>query len=300
MTDEERLVALRKNEESFSVAVPESVQPPWIDAGTEIDWRPIEGGDVPRLVFGRIDPEDREAATEPRTPTTEDDALVIDVPHPLVGDAGLELDPDAYDTDNPLLLEPSTADDAVATDSQDRGPAAVMDEAMALTPVRFDDGTPYRTEPVSEVSEDSDPVAEAELNARDAGSAPRPETVSAPIDPAIIEGVVDGEPVPREALIEALETLARRDILDPADTAAGYGPFTVDERVIGIVDSERWDEEIASELATDDETVITAARRAHNRQAEALLRDAGSEGYHHANEPYDAVVIGNPTTPATE
>ena len=299
IADEERLVELRKEEKAFGVAIPDSVRPAWLDADTEIDWRPIEGGDVPRLLVGRIDPEDRAAATEPRTPTSDGEEILIEVPPPLVGEAGLELDPDAYDAENPLLLEPSAAENAVATDSQDRGPAAVMDEATILTPTRFSDGTPYHDEPVSEVEAESDPIAEAELEARGDDPAPQSGAVSAPIDAEIIEGVTRGSDVDHEDLVSALETIARQDRFEIEDAVGEYGPFTADNRVIGIVDPDMWVTEIAADLDLDAGH-IEAAKRAHNRQAEALLRDAGPGDYHHAEEAYDAIVTERPTTPATE
>lgn len=299
MTDEQRLIELRKDDESFSVAIPDSIRPSWLDTDTEIDWQPTEGGDVPRLLVGRIDPEDRETTTEPPTPTSEGDELVIEVPSALVGRSGLELDSETYDADNPLLLEPSSADDPVVTDSLDRGSAAVMDEALLFTPTRFSDGTPYRDEPVSEVETESDPIAEAEVEDRDAKAAPQPAAVSTPIDPEIIEGVAQGSDVAYEDLVSTLETIARRDLFDPEDAMSEHGPFTADNRIIGIVDPETWVTEIAAALDIDADGV-EAARRAHNRQAETLLRDVGPDDYHHAEESYDAIVTERPTTPATE
>ncbi|MCH7661124.1 MAG: hypothetical protein IH933_11300 [Euryarchaeota archaeon] len=299
ITDEKQLVELRKNDRAFSMVVPGSVRPDWLDVETELDWRPIEGGDVPRLLVGRIDPEDREAATEPRTPTSDGEEILIEVPPPLVGEEGLELDPDAYDADNPLLLETTEADDPVTTDSLDRSSAAVMDEALLLTPTRFSDGTPYHDEPVSEVEAESDPIAEAELEARGDDPAPQSGAVSAPIDAEIIEGVVNGSDVDHEDLVSALETIARQGRFDPEDTIAEYGPFTADNRVIGIVDPGMWVTEIAADLDLDTDS-IEAAKRAHNRQAETLLRDAGPKDYYHAEEAYDAIVTERPTTPATE
>lgn len=180
----------------------------------------------------------------------------------------------------------------------DHTPAALMDEAVVLEPVRFADGTPYRNEPVSEVPQDSDPVAEVHLEEREGEPAPRPETVSAPIDAPIIEGVVGGTEVGHEALVGVLEAIARRDLVELEDALLEYGPFTVDDRIVGIVDPDWWESEIAPALDADEAT-IEAAKHAHG-QAESLLRDAGPEDYHHADEPYDAIVVGRPTTTATD
>ena len=313
VADEERLVELRKGSDgSFSVAITDPLAEAGIDLGPDVkvDWRALEGGDVPRLVMGRIDPEDRSDARYPRTPTdrsgdgdtdantNETDGPAVEVPSELIGEAGLGLDPDTYDADNPLLLAPNAAD-TVATAPGDRTPATLMEEAVVLEPVRFDDGTPFRDEPVSETSQDSDPVVEAHLEEEGGEPAPQPGAVSAPIDGAIIEGVVGGTEVDHEALVDVLETIARDDLVDLEDALLEYGPFTVDERIVGIVEPGKWDSEIAAELDAD-ETAIEAAKRAHNRQAETLLRDAGPDDYHHVDEPYDAIVAERPSTPGTE
>lgn len=301
VADEQRLVELRKGSDgSFSVPITGPLREA-VDLGSEVDWRALEGDDVPRLLVGRIDPEDRSDARYPGAPTAEDDDgsdLSIEVPTPLVGEAGLGLDPEAYDADDPLLLAPATAGD-VATAPGDRTPAALMEDAVVLEPIRFADGTPYRSEPVSETSEDSDPVAEAHLEERGDDASPRAETVSAPIDAAVIDGVVGGTEVDHDALVDTLETIERDDLIDLANALLEYGPFTVDDRIVGIVDSDWWGTEIAPALDADEAT-IEAAKRAHNRQAETLLRDAGPDDYHHADEPYDAIVTERPTTPGTE
>ncbi|WP_336345759.1 hypothetical protein [Halalkalicoccus ordinarius] len=74
-----------------------------------------------------------------------------------------------------------------------------MEDAVVLEPVRFADGTPYRSEPVCEASEDGDPVAETHLEERGDDASPRAETVNAPIDAAIIDGVVGGTGVDHDA-----------------------------------------------------------------------------------------------------
>ncbi|MFC7221915.1 hypothetical protein ACFQKF_01975 [Halalkalicoccus sp. GCM10025322] len=302
VADEQRLVELGKESDgSFSVPITGPLREA-VDLGSEVDWRALEGGDVPRLLVGRIDPEDRSDARYPRTPTGREEGdgsdLFLEVPTPLVGEAGLGLDPEAYDADDPLLFAPTTAGE-VATAPGDRTPAALMEDAVVLEPVRFADGTPYRREPVPETSEDSDPVAEAHLEERGEESTPRPETVSAPIDAAVIEGVAGGTDVGRDALVDALETIARDDLIDLEDALLEYGPFTVDERIVGIVDPDWWEAEIAPALDADEAT-IEAAKRAHDRQAETLLRDVGPEDYRHADESYDAIVAARPGTPETE
>lgn len=300
VVDEKRLVELRKEDGSFAVSLDDAVPDVGIDADTEVDWRAVEGGDVPRLLVGPIDPEDRKAAADPRTPTDEDGAVVIEVPAALVGEGGLGLDPAAYDPDNPLLLAPKATDTPVATAPGDREPAALMDGALSFEPIRFDDGTPFRYEPTSEVPEDSDPVAEATLEARaDAEAAPQPGAVSAPIDPEVIEGVTGGSAVAREELVAAIEAIARRDLLGPEDAVVEYGPFTVDDRIVAIVGTEKWETDIAAELDIGEDA-LEAARRAHDRQAATLLQEAGPDDYHHADEPYDAIVTERSTTPATE
>lgn len=300
VADEERLIELRTDDSgSFVVSIDDAASDAGIDADAEVDWRAVGGGDVPRLLVGPIDPEDREAAADPRSPTDEDGTLRVEVPAALVGEAGLGLDPDAYDADNPLLLAPDATDAPVATAPGDREPAALMDEALFLEPVRFADGTPFRDEPTSEAPEDSDPIAEAALEEREEGATPQPETVSAPIDPAVIEGVAGGSDIAYEELVSALEAIDRRDLLGLEDAVVEYGPFTVDDRIIAVVGDDKWETDIAAELDLDGDA-LEAARRAHNGQAETLLRDAGPDDYHHADEPYDAIVTERPTTPATE
>lgn len=110
VADEDRLIELRKGSDgSFGVTIPDPIREA-VDAGSEgdaeVDWRTLEGGDVRRLLVGRIDPDDRSDARYPRTPTVESeddgsDEPVVEVPTPLVGEAGLGLDPEAYDADIP-------------------------------------------------------------------------------------------------------------------------------------------------------------------------------------------------------
>lgn len=83
------------------------------------------------------------------------------MPESLLAD-GLGLDTGTYDDDDPLLFGSIDLDDGIAVDpAADGEPAGAVEDAIELVPVRFADGTPYRDEPVSELSMDSEPVAEA-------------------------------------------------------------------------------------------------------------------------------------------
>lgn len=271
VSDEERLVPLLTRADVFLVDVTEPVQIADVPEEGTFAWRLREEGDVPRLAFAPVDDPDDAGALHTEELSTTDDALTIEVPESLLAD-GLGLDTEEYDGDNPLLFKPGELTDGIAVGmTSDGEPGGTVEGAIELVPVRFVDGTPYRDEPVSESSMDSDPVAQAEL-ARDRGdeATPQSETISAPVDAAVVDEVLETTAVSRAAVVRALETISRRDLVDEADDDAEYDPLTVGDRALIALDDDTWNEKVVPELDTDD-AAIEVARKIHARQVDDLL-----------------------------
>lgn len=289
VTDEERLVPLVTGDDGFHVDVTEPVGTAGLPERGTYAWRLRDRPDVPRLALAPVEDADEAGALPTRVLTAADDALTLAVPEPLLAE-GLGLDTAAYDDDTPLLFEPRELDDDVAVGMEPGGePAGVADVALELVPVRYADGTPYRREPVDGADLDSDPVAEGELARRPGeDGTPRSETISAPVDAPIVEDVVVATGVPRDAVVGALETIARNDLVAEEDDEATGEPLAVDDRVLIALDDDAWDEDVAAELDADD-AVLAAVREIHARQADELL--AGDEEGRERFEGHTPVVV---------
>lgn len=277
VTDEERLIPLLTREDVLLVDVTEPIQIADVPEEGTFTWRLREEGDVPRLAFAPIDDPDEAEARHTKKVSTRDDALTIEVPKPLLVD-GLGLDIEKYDDDNPLLFKPNEIADAVEVGiiphNEPSGPVGV---AIELVPMRFADGTPYRDEPVSEPSMDSDPVAQGEIaHNRGDEATPRSETISAPIDAAFVDEVLETTAVPRTEVVQALESISRYDLVSEADDDTEYEPLAVDDRVVIGLDDDTWTEKVAQELDSNDAT-IKAIREIHTRQANDLLQRSGDD-----------------------
>lgn len=269
--DEERLVPLLARENEFLVDVTDPVRMTDIPESGSFAWRLRDAGDVPSLAFAPVD-DPGEAGDLPTSElSTADDALTLPVPERFLAD-GLDLDTEAYDDDDPLLFELDERDDGIAAGMTAGGePAGTVAPAIELAPVRFSDGTPYRGEPAAEPELDSDPVAEETLAREGSDEAsPSPESVSAPLDAAVVGEVLDATDAPRGEVLRALETIAREDLIGQEDDDSSSDPLTVDERELVALDDESWNAAVAAELGADD-GVLDAVREIHARQADELL-----------------------------
>lgn len=274
VTDEERLVPLFAREGDFLVDVTDPVRMADVpDEGT-FAWRLREAGDVPRLAFAPVEDADEAGALPIRDLTASDDTLTLEVPESLLVD-GLGLDASEYDDENPLLFRPDELDEGIAVGMTPEGePGGATQGAIELVPVRFADGTPFSDEPRPDVSLDSDPVAEAAVAGEEGDEAtPRSETISAPIDAAVVDEVLDTTDVPREDVVRALETIHRNDLVGQADDDSAYEPLTAGGRALVALDDETWSRVVASELDVDD-AVVDVLRELYIRQGDVLLQDA--------------------------
>lgn len=275
ITDEERLVPLLGGDEGFYVDVTDPVRTADVPEEGPVAWEIQDAGSVPELALAPLADADVDADTtgseQVRELSGDGDALTVDLPTPFVTDA-LGLDADDYDEDNPLLFEPDEITDGIAVPTgPDGDPAGSVERAIELTPVRFADGTPYRDVPQSEATLDSDPVAEAELE-RERGEdwTPQSGTVSAPVDGPVIDEVLSETDADRNAVVDALETISRRDLVSEADDESAADPVVADDRVVVALDPDTWNEKIAAQLSVDERS-LDAVREIHARQAAALL-----------------------------
>ena len=273
VTDEERLVPLLTGEEGFLVDVTEPVRTAGLPESGTYAWRLREEGDVGRLALAPVD--GGEAGSLPTAALAEDDGrLTLEVPTALL-EEGLDLDVETYDDDEPLLFEPDEIDGLAVGMGTGGEPGGAVETALELRPVRFADGTPYRDEPLPETSTDSDPVAEAVHREEGEEGTPRPGTVDAPVDAGIVDEVLATADAPRSDVVDALETIARQDVVTEADDAEG-DPLVADDRAVVVLDD--WAETVVSALALEfgfepDDEALEAARAVHFRQAEALVDD---------------------------
>ncbi|MFC6718782.1 hypothetical protein ACFQGT_15155 [Natrialbaceae archaeon GCM10025810] len=274
LLDEDLLLELRATDETAASALALEVTPLFdrIEAGAEdpIDWDVDERGDVPMLVGNPIDEDDIPDAAYPRRLREErlerrgDDSTAVVAPVPdafVTADPpdGLGIDLEAYDDGNPLLFD-----------------AVGIDETVGLVPVRFDDGEPYAAEPLPDVGEGSDPVAEGYLEHEEgADPTPRPETMDAPLDPAVLESVLAERDVDAADVIGILEAVERHDLVGIDDHVAGVPPLSIDTRAVCLLPEDAWTERIGPELEAEgvdvDPEALAAARAVHELQARALI-----------------------------
>ncbi len=285
--DDDRLLALRETAATSTSELALELTPvaEFVDAtpGDHVDWDVDEYEGEPMLVLSGI-PDDRTAdAPYPRRLREESGEVVAPVPDPLVRadpPEGLGLDLEAYDPDRPLLFDAMTAA-----------------ETIGLVPVRFDDGEPYRAEPLPETPDVGDPVAEGTIERERGGDpAPRPETMDAPIDPLIFDEVVADAPtdVPVADVVGILEAVETHDLVGTGDHVAGVPPLSADGRAVPLLPEAAWTERIGPELegtgidAAGD--ALAVARECHETQARELIDAAEEPEYRDLADEYTPLV----------
>ncbi|WP_436343508.1 hypothetical protein [Natronorubrum sp. FCH18a] len=291
--DDERLLELRETETTAASELALELTPvaEFMDAesGDHVDWGIDEYEDEPMLVVSGIPDEQTADAPYPRQLREEDGEIVAPVPDPLVRaepPEGLGLDLDTYDAARPLLFDAITAA-----------------ETIGFVPVRFDDGEPYRAEPLPGVADDSDPVAEETIaREREGDPTPRPETMDAPIDPVVFDGVMAdvANDIPESAVVGILEAIETHGLVGTGEHVAGKPPLSVDDRAVVLLEADAWTDRLGSELEANDVTVdadaLEAAREVHERQATRLLDAVETDEYTDLEAAYEAVVTAERDT----
>lgn len=79
----------------------------------------------------------------------------------------------------------------------------------------------------------------------------------------------------RTAVVEAFETVSRRNLVSEGDDDSEGDPAVADDRVVALGDHD-WSERVAAEPDADEATVETV-REIRARQADALLRLTGAD-----------------------
>ncbi|WP_222919263.1 hypothetical protein [Natrinema sp. SYSU A 869] len=285
--DDDRLLALRETDETAASALAVEVTPVadrmGATSGEHIDWDVDEYEDQPMLVYSGIDEAATADAPYPRQLREENGEIVAPVPDPLVRaepPEGLGLDLETYDADDPLLF------DAITTG-----------ETIGLVPVRFDDGGAFRADPLPGVADDSDPVAEGVIEHEGRGDpTPRPETMSAPIDPDVLESTLaeTEHDVSETDVIGILEAIERLGLAGMGDHVAGVPPLSADNRAVCLLEDGVWTDRIGPDLEAEDvdvgPDVLAVARTVHERQARALIDAAGTTDYQGLEDEYALLV----------
>lgn len=282
---DDRLLELRETDETAASKLAVVVTPvaDSMDAssGDHIDWDIDQHEDQPMLVFSGIEDEATTDAPYPRQLREENGEIVAPVPDPLVRaepPEGLGIALEVYDPGRPLLF------DAIASG-----------ETIGLIPIRFDDGESYRAEPLPDVGDDSDPVAEEVIEHEGRGDpTPRPETMDAPIDPAVLESVLAERDADETDVIGILEAVERFDLVGTGEHVAGVPPLSVDSRAVCMLPEDVWTERIGPELEAEGVDVgsqaLAAARATHELQARALIDLAATTEYEGVEDEYALVV----------
>ncbi|PGF14734.1 hypothetical protein CP556_00445 [Natrinema sp. CBA1119] len=284
--DDDRLLELRETDETAASELAVEVTPVaefmGASSGDQIDWDVDQHEDQPMLVFSGIEDAATADAPYPRELREENGEIVAPVPDPLVRaepPAGLGIALEVYDAGRPLLFD-----------------AITVGETIGLIPIRFDDGEAYRPEPLPDVADDSDPVAEEVIEREDRGDpTPRPETMDAPIDPDVLESTLAEADDSSEAdVIGILEAVETHDLVGTGDHVAGVPPLSVDERAVCLLPEDVWTERLGPELEAEGVDVTTdalaVARETHDRQARALIDAAETTEYEGVVDEYALVV----------
>lgn len=291
--DDERLLELRETETTAASELALELTPVAdamdAESGDHVDWGIDEYEDEPMLVVSGIPDEQTADAPYPRRLREEDGEIVAPVPDPLVRadpPEGLGLDLDTYDAARPLLFDAITAA-----------------ETIGFVPVRFDDGEPYRAEPLPGVADDSDPVAEETIaREREGDPTPRPETMDAPIDPVVFDGVMAdvANDIPESAVVGILEAVETHDLVGTGEHVAGKPPLSVDDRAVVLLEADAWRDRLGPKLEANDVTVdadaLEAAREVHERQAIRLIDAVETDEYADLEAAYEAVVTAERDT----
>ncbi|WP_226041358.1 hypothetical protein [Natrinema sp. DC36] len=285
--DDDRLLELRETDETAASQLAVEVTPVaeymGASSGDQIGWDVDQHGDQPMLVFSGIEDAATTSAPYPRELREENGEIVAPVPDPLVRaepPMGLGIALEVYDAGRPLLFDAITAG-----------------ETIGLVPIRFDDGEAYRAEPLPDVGDDSDPVAEEVIEREGRGDpTPRPETMDAPIDSDVLESALAeaGGDVSEADVIGILEAVETHDLVGTGDHVAGVPPLSVDERAVCLLPEDVWTERLGPELeakAVDVDTdVLSFARDIHDRQARILIDAAETTEYQGVVDEYALVV----------
>ncbi len=283
--DDDRLLALRETDETAASRLALEVTPvaEYIEAepGEHLDWDIDQHEDQPMLVFSGISEEATADAPYPRVLREEDDEIVAPVPDSLVRaepPAGLGIALEVYDASRPLLFD-----------------AITSGETIGLIPIRFDDGESYRAEPLPDVGDDSDPVAEEVIAHEDRGDpTPRPETMDAPIDPTVLEAVLAERDADETDVIGLLEAVERYDLVGAGDHVAGVPPLSIDSYAVCLLPADVWTERLGPELEAAgvdvDPEALAAAQAVHELQGRALIDIAATAEYEGLDDEYALVV----------
>lgn len=287
--DDDRLHELRETDETTASALAIDVSAladrMRASPGDPIDWAvdDDEREELPMLVVSAIDEEATGEAPYARQLRKEDEAVVAPVPDTLLETAppdGLGIDLSTYDETRALLF------DAITTD-----------KTIGFVPVRFSDGEPFAADPLPDVAEDSDPVAEETIERESGGDpTPQPETISAPIDADLLESALGDIDAGESAsdVVGILEGIERHDVVGPDDIISAHPPLSVEGRVCCLLEEGFWTIEIAPRLEATgvdvDETALEVARELHERQAEQLIETADDPEYRDAVSEYDVAV----------
>lgn len=283
--DDDRLLELRETDETAASRLAVEVTPVaeymGASSGDQIDWDVDQHEDQPMLVFSGIEDAATADAPYPRQLREEGGEIVAPVPDPLVRaepPAGLGIALEVYDAGRPLLFD-----------------AITSGETIGLIPIRFDDGEAYRAEPLPDVGDDSDPVAEEVIEHEGRGDpTPRPETMDAPIDPDVLEAVIHERDVDESDVIGILEAVERYDLVGTGDHVAGVPPLSADSRAVCLLPEAVWTERIGPELETEGVDVaadaLAVARDIHERQGRALIDAAETTEYEGVEDEYALVV----------
>ncbi len=283
--DDDRLLELRETDETaaskLAVVVTPVIEYLGVTPGDHIDWDIDQHEDQPMLVCSEIEDAATADAPYPRELREEDGEIVAPVPDTLVRaepPQGLGIALEVYDANRPLLF------DAIASG-----------ETIGLLPVRYDDGEAYRAEPLPDVGDDSDPVAEAVLEHEGRGDpTPRPETMDAPIDPAVLESALAERDADATDVIGLLEAVERFDLVGTGDHVAGVPPLSVDSRAVCLLPEDVWTEQFGPELEAEgvdvDSESLAAARAVHELQGRVLIDLAATTEYEGLEDEYALVV----------
>ncbi|QLK25252.1 hypothetical protein HYG81_14295 [Natrinema zhouii] len=283
--DDDRLLELRETHETAASRLAVEVTPVaeymGASSGDHIDWDVDQHEDQPMLVFSGIEDAATADAPYPRQLREEGGEIVAPVPDPLVRaepPAGLGIALEVYDAGRPLLFD-----------------AITSGETIGLIPIRFDDGEAYRAEPLPDVGDDSDPVAEEVIEHEGRGDpTPRPETMDAPIDPDVLEAVLNERDADESDVIGILEAVERYDLVGTGDHVAGVPPLSADSRAVCLLPEAVWTDRIGPELEAEGVDVaadaLAIARETHERQARALIDAAETTEYEGLEEEYALVV----------
>ncbi|WP_408958759.1 hypothetical protein [Natrinema sp. 74] len=283
--DDDRLLELRETDETAASELAVVVTPVTeylnVTRGGHVDWDIDQHEEQPMLVCSGIEDAATADAPYPRELREENGETVAPIPDTLVRaepPQGLGIALEGYDANRPLLFD-----------------AITSGETIGLIPIRFDDGEAYRAESLPDVGSDSDPVAEEVIEHEGRGDpTPRPETMDAPIDPAVLETVLAERDADETNVIGLLEAVERSDLIGTGEHVAGVPPLSVDSRAVCMLPEDVWTERLGPELEAEgvetDSEALAAVQAVHELQARALIDIAATTEYEGLEDEYTLVV----------